>query len=43
MGETMAAVAIRFLVFKIFRIIVSDFDIRISDFPSQLRWISSIS
>ena len=37
MGETMMAVLDRFLVFKIFRIIVSDFDIRISDFPRQLR------
>ena len=42
MGETMKDVAIRFLVFKIFRSIVSDFDIRISDFRPQ-RWMSSIS
>ena len=43
MSGTMEVVAGGFLIFKIFGIVVSDFDIRISDFPPQLRWMSSIS
>ena len=43
MSETMEVVAGGFLIFKIFGIVVSDFDIRVSDFSPQPRWISSIS